>query len=934
MKTRFLLSFAVVLALSASIALRAHAYESIPRDSPLGKHLAAVAARTGAPLELMLGPHAWHPRPVLRDSAERVAHRAAAVARLQARMSTTSTTSGIPPIVFSEPPTLDSLPPLPAGPKLPDSLTAGMNSFVTGDLDGDGLPDFVGVESADSVLDVRRNLGGGAYAAAVKYALATGAYKVVLGDFNGDGREDVAIDNLGDWSSRNYSVLMNLGAGTLGTRFDGNLPSVTLDIFVADLGHKGRDDLVFGSFNQASVFIVRSLPGGGFADAETLAPPGDGDYENTAATVGDLDGDGYPDVVLVFQHNDCYNGECPALAVFYGRADGSFDEAVDYQAFDASRRVGVGDVQVRDADGDHSADVIVSGTYGGPNPPLRYGFIRNAGHRSLEAPSVRDVATTPWMVSAIRLRPGAPEDVLVSDDVTTTLLRNNGDGTLARETLLAHGSLLSVADLNGDGLGDVITADSAGVAVRLADGSGGFLPARVFTGGSFFAIADFTGNHHKDLAMVMPNGDIGVLPGDGVGGFAPVEDFGQLSGGTYTWKAVDLDGDGYADIASVGQYYPIETGELTDSLLVRWGTGSGFTSPTAYDFGAATLGMFQSPTIPMDMQAGDFNGDGRPDLALINGDGESGDPGFVRTVTNLGHRMFSTPSAALGAGEDPYLGVVADFDGDGLDDLVISETTTDDTGQFGVFRGTYDGTLVEVPGPSEWGGYSVEHYAFGITKGDFNADGKTDIAIGCGYVPYRGAAILAVPNITNIVHPTPTLASLISADPTPSGVALIWDLGGSAAQTTIERRTESTGWITLATLSADGSGRVSYDDRSAAPGARVGYRLRIVTGARVTISAETWVTVPLSLTLAIDTPRPNPTAGPLAISFSVPSAGRATLEVMDVTGRRVRHRELEMPAASRQSVSFASDGALSPGLYFVRLTQDRKSVTSRVAVVR
>jgi hypothetical protein len=942
MRSRSWWSFAIALTFSALAIESAYAYESIPRESPLGKHLAEIASRTGVPLELMLGPHAWHPTPILRDSAERATTRAAAVARLQAHMSASAgtSTSGAPPITFAEPPTLDSLPPLPSGPKLPDSLTAGMNSFAVGDLDGDGLPDFVGVESADSMLDVRRNLGGEVYAPAVKYALALGAMNVVLGDFNGDGRPDVAITNQWDSITHQFSVMLNRGDGSFGVRYDGTFPieTIALDIFAIDIGHHGRDDLVFGPYHPACAILARSRADGSFDAPEVIHAYPDIDiYHETSIAVGDLDGDGNPDIVMAGRHGDCYTFDCAVVSIFYGRNDGSFEDAVNYQAFDSTRNGGLGPIRIQDLDGDHQPDVVVT-EYGYSNSgyETRAALIRNAGHRALEAPFIRDVGETPWILRSARLRAGALEDLLVSDDVTTSRVTNRGDGTFSAEIPVANGSLMDVADLNGDGLSDVITANSTGIEIRLADGSGGFLGPSVVVAGSFLALADFTGDHRKDLAVLMPNGDIGILPGDGTGGFGAPRDFGPATGISFPLVAVDLDGDGLADLATVGLYWPPDPefdSEPSDSLLVRWNRGSGFSDPTAYDFGSASPSEHYY-TVPMDLKTGDFNGDGVPDVAIVNGDGEGGAGGFVRMLPNLGHRAFGLPSPAQDAGEDSYAGTVADFDGDGLDDFVVASATTDETGMFYVFKGMPDGTLAAVPGPSTWGSYTAEHYAFSIASGDFNGDGRTDVAIGCGSFPYNGARILAVPNITNIAHPTAALASLISSDPSPSGVALIWDLGTSAAQITIERRTETTDWIALATQNPDGTGRVSYDDRTVTPGSRYGYRLRTFSGTRTTTSAETWISIPLTLQLAIDAPRPNPTSGPLAISFSVPSAGRAALDVMDVTGRRVRHRELEIAAASRQLVSFAADGALAPGLYFVRLTHHERSVTSRVAIVR
>src|SRR5690349_20981232 len=103
------------------------------------------------------------------------------------RGSGSSAGTGVP-IIFAEPPLVESLPDVPGPPHLPDSLTAGMSSVAVGDLDGDGLADVAGVENADSVLVVRLNLGGGGYSRGERCPLALGATALVLADFDGDGR--------------------------------------------------------------------------------------------------------------------------------------------------------------------------------------------------------------------------------------------------------------------------------------------------------------------------------------------------------------------------------------------------------------------------------------------------------------------------------------------------------------------------------------------------------------------------------------------------------------------------------------------------------------------------------------------------------------------------------------------------------------------------
>jgi hypothetical protein len=202
--------------------------------------------------------------------------------------------------------------------------------------------------------------------------------------------------------------------------------------------------------------------------------------------------------------------------------------------------------------------------------------------------------------------------------------------------------------------------------------------------------------------------------------------------------------------------------------------------------------------------------------------------------------------------------------------------------------------------------------------------------VGCGYAPGTGAAILVFPNITPGFGSTPTLASLVSSDATPGDVSLVWDLGASLASATIERRTATTDWAALASLSPDGSGRLRYDDRAVVAGARYAYRLRL--GA--TTTTETWIDVPLAYTLAIRGATPNPSRGPLTVAFTLASAERAQLDVVDVAGRRVRSLDLAAPTAGAQSARLDAGSPLAPGLYFVRLVQGRARAMARVAVIR
>jgi hypothetical protein len=84
-------------------------------------------------------------------------------------------------------------------------------------------------------------------------------------------------------------------------------------------------------------------------------------------------------------------------------------------------------------------------------------------------------------------------------------------------------------------------------------------------------------------------------------------------------------------------------------------------------------------------------------------------------------------------------------------------------------------------------------------------------------------------------------------------------------------------------------------------------------------------------TLAIRGTHPNPSSGPIHVSFTLASDRAATLDLLDVTGRRVLTRDLGM-GPGHHALELEEAGRLSAGLYFVRLSQDGRSVVARAAV--
>ncbi len=183
--------------------------------------------------------------------------------------------------------------------------------------------------------------------------------------------------------------------------------------------------------------------------------------------------------------------------------------------------------------------------------------------------------------------------------------------------------------------------------------------------------------------------------------------------------------------------------------------------------------------------------------------------------------------------------------------------------------------------------------------------------------------------------PTATLTSLMSFEALPDRVTLTWLRGDDAPlEVSVEREGPSAGWSALAQASFDGSGRLKYEDRSVVPGARYSYRLAWSDASGEYHTAETAVSVPRTVSLALEGLRPNPAIGEAFVAFTLPDAGAATVEVLDIGGRQMAKEEVGGLGAGRHVVAMNAGGTLHPGAYWVRLTHGDRRLMAKGVVLR
>ena len=325
-------------------------------------------------------------------------------------------------------------------------------------------------------------------------------------------------------------------------------------------------------------------------------------------------------------------------------------------------------------------------------------------------------------------------DLAVADSTAGVVSILLGDGTgnftpAATPTVAVGHNPYSIAvgDFNGDGNLDLAVANFSDgtVSVLLGDGRGNFIAAAsspFAVGNSPYSIAvgDFNGDRHLDLAVVnSADNTVSVLLGDGTGNFtASASSPVSVGVKPYSVAVGDFLGNGILDLAVANRCGQDPTCTSAGSVSLLMGDGVGGFTP----FANSPLTVGYSPD---SVAVGDFNGDGIPDLAVVNqcgSDPTCASPGTVMVLKGDGAGNF-TPFAnsPVTVADAPEYVAVGDFNGDGDLDLAVANFS-DST--LSILKGDGAGNF----SPATASPVAVGLNPRSIAVGDLNGDGNPDLA--------------------------------------------------------------------------------------------------------------------------------------------------------------------------------------------------------------
>jgi len=333
------------------------------------------------------------------------------------------------------------------------------NGVAAADFDGDGKPDLatpnnyskIGYPASVSVLRNTGNKGYISFAPKMDIPTGTLTFAIAAGDLNGDGKPDLVSSSIVDKTISIFKNSSTIGSISFAPKLDYITDDNPFSISINDIDGDGKPDISVANYFSNTVSVFRNTSFGGVISFEARVNFATG-FGPRCIAVGDLDGDGKPDLAL----SNEFSNSISTLRNTSTTGNISFGTKIDFASGSTPFSVAMGDLN-----NDGKLDIVIANKDGNNISILKN--IGSFGTIKFETKIDYAFSATPLLISIDDVNGDGKPDIVVPayGNSGINIFQNAGSGTTisflysVSIPLFPNAYGLSLADLDGDGKNDI-----------------------------------------------------------------------------------------------------------------------------------------------------------------------------------------------------------------------------------------------------------------------------------------------------------------------------------------------------------------------------------------------------------------------------------------------------------------------------------------------